>query len=165
MQTTFFRIRCLLCMWSWCIFRLYRDSIIFYVDLNSECFTIEIDCERSILRINDACNEKLMFVAKKIFRFRNTCSKIYSKHRFLYFKSTNEKMIEIWTYFSINKQSICSLTLSKQMRSKTMWIFNCEMYRIRFWKKNACDIETCDFEFCWFRSNHHIKHLKYDFNS
>lgn len=77
------------------------------------CRYIGADCGRSVLRISGACNEELMPAAKKISRSRSACSRIYSEHRSLYFKPTNEEMTEIWTYIPINKQPSCPSTLPK----------------------------------------------------
>ena len=104
-----------------------------------------------------------MFIANKIFKFRNVCSKIMQNTIRCVFVSMNEKMIEIWTYILINKQSICSITLSKQMQSKTMWIIFVEIQRFDFEKTNACIIETCDFVCYWFRQNHNINFFKHNF--
>ena len=121
--------------------------------------------KRICLKRNSNCNNishRYDQIVSELLRIANTqilkrLLKTHAKFDSSYFKSTNEKMIEIWTCISINKQSICSMTLSKQIRSKTMWISRCEMHKTRLWKKNACAIETCDHQ------NHHIEYLKYDF--
>ena len=144
-----------------------KQRVLNFIVLKKISFKISVVMMKSI--VNVSYKKQLTHATKNECLLQTKCSNfemsmiMQNTTRYI-FVSMSEKTIEIWTYISINKQSICLLTLSKHVRSKTMWIFNCEMYRIWFWKKNVCDIETCDFESCWFRSNHHIRHLKYDFN-
>ena len=93
------------------------------------CRYFEIDRKRLILHANHACNEKLMFVANKIFKFQNVYSKIYSKHDFLHFKSKNEKNDRNLNVHSItlNYQfyfKISTKCKKDKIRNYNIWRFN-----------------------------------------
>ena len=81
------------------------------------CLKRHSNCNNIFYRYDQIVNELLRITNTQISK---RLLKTHAKFDSLYFKSTNEKTIEIWTYISINKQSICSMTLSKQMRLKTM---------------------------------------------
>ena len=67
------------------------------------CRYDEVDCERSIWQSNDACNETLMFIASKMFKFRNVES--HTKHDSLYLR-VNERKDDWDLNVHLNQQAI-----------------------------------------------------------